>query len=235
MPYQPGDRLPGERASRLGHLDVLKSPLVRKLVESFERPEIPQESRDLRWQPIESGSDNLKYIFGVDGSVQIVQSDVSPYSTLGFVKTAILKLDEYALAKVDKDDPHPFVLRDILQNSAIYHATAFPLRNVSIPGMSNYNAIRGILYESIGDPSPDMEGQVLETLKWLAYKKWTSSRDRLTYFECPHCHDKRATLPYDAAEGVCPYCSKQLYITDWLGFHQEMGEESAQDIIATTI
>jgi len=25
-----------------------------------------------------------------------------------------------------------------------------------------------------------------------------------------------------------------LYITDWLGFHQEMGEESAQDTVATT-
>jgi hypothetical protein len=31
MPYNAGTRLPGERASRLSHLDVLKSELVNKL------------------------------------------------------------------------------------------------------------------------------------------------------------------------------------------------------------
>ncbi|GAI11437.1 unnamed protein product, partial [marine sediment metagenome] len=30
MPYKAGERLPAERASRLGHLDVLKSELVKK-------------------------------------------------------------------------------------------------------------------------------------------------------------------------------------------------------------
>jgi len=234
MPYQAGNRLPGERASRIGHLDVLKSPLVRKLCDNFQKPEIPIESRDLQWLPIECDGDNLKYIFGVDGSTQIIRSDVSPYSTIGFVKTAILKLDDYALSKVDRGSPHPYVLRDILQDSAIYHATAFPLRNISIPGLKNYHAVREILFESINDNSPEMEGQVMETFKWLAYRKWTNSREQLTYFACPHCFSNSATLPFDAVDGTCPHCGKPIYITDWLGFHQEMGEESAQDTVATT-
>ncbi|HOS83177.1 MAG TPA: hypothetical protein PLN56_11705 [Methanoregulaceae archaeon] len=234
MPYQAGNRLPGERASRIGHLEVLKSPLVRQLCESFQKPEIPLESKNLHWQPIESDDDHLKYVFGVDGSTQIIRSDVSPYSTIGFVKTALLKLDDYALSKVDRDSPHPYVLRDILQDSAIYHATAFPLRNISVPGLSNYHAIREILFESINDNSPEMEGQIMETFKWLAYQKWTNSKDQLTSFECPHCHSNYATLPFDAIEGSCPHCDGHLYITDWLGFHQEMGEEAAQDTIATT-
>ena len=37
MPYRSGERLPGERASRLGHLEVLKSELVNKLIKNFER------------------------------------------------------------------------------------------------------------------------------------------------------------------------------------------------------
>jgi hypothetical protein len=36
MPYNAGTRLPGERASRLAHLDVLKSELVNKLIKSYE-------------------------------------------------------------------------------------------------------------------------------------------------------------------------------------------------------
>jgi len=234
MPYQAGNRLPGERSSRIGHLEVLKSPLVRQLCENFQKPEIPRECRNLEWQPLDMNADSLKYIFGVDGSTQIIRSDTSPYSTIGFVKTALLKIDEYELAKVDKESPHPYVIRDILQDSAIYHATAFPLRNIGVRGLTNYHAIREILYESINDNSPEMEGQIMETYKWLAYQKWSPKRDQLTYFECPHCHNKNATLPYDAQEGNCPHCGKKLYITDWLGFHQEMGEESAQDTVATT-
>ena len=40
MPYREGSRLPGERASRLGHLEVLKSDLVKQLCQRFEDNEI---------------------------------------------------------------------------------------------------------------------------------------------------------------------------------------------------
>ena len=234
MPYQAGNRLPGESASRIGHLDVIKSPLVQKLCQSFKNPTVTDECRDIPWQPIPEGESHLKYIFGVDGSMQIIRSDISPYSTIAFVKTSLLKIDQYELSKVDKDTPHPYVLRDILQEAAIYHATALPLENVGIPGMSNYDAIREIIFESINDKSPEMEGEILETLKWLAYKKWGESQYSTTAFECPHCHNKNTTLPYDADTGFCPFCGKPIFITDWLGFHQEMGEDSAPEGIATT-
>lgn len=232
MPYQPGSRLPGEYASKIGHLEVLKSPLVQKLCQNFKNPQVPDECKYLGWISIPEGGSPLKFIFGVDGSTQTIRSDTSPYSTIAFVKTALLKLDEYKLSKVDKESPHPYVLRDILQESAIYHATAFPLQNVRIEGMSNYDAVRSILFESIKDISPEMEGQIMETFKWLAYRKWTTKKEPLTYFACPYCYSNTATLPYDSEEGNCPHCNKHLYITDWLGFHQVMGEESAGENIA---
>ena len=115
MPYQAGNRLPGEYASRIGHLEVIKSPLVQKLCQSFKNPTVSDECREIPWQPIPDGESHLKYIFGVDGSMQVIRSDVSPYSTIAFVKTSLLKIDQYELSKVDKDTPHPYVLRDILQ------------------------------------------------------------------------------------------------------------------------
>ena len=234
MPYQRGTRLPGESASRIGHLEVLKSPLVQKLCQSFENPQVAQDTADLPWVDIPEGGKPLRYIFGVDGSLQIIRSDISPYSSIAFVKTAMLRLDEYELSKVDKESPHPYILRDILSNSAVYHATAFPLENVEIPGMTNYHAIRNILFESMKDPSPEMEGEILETLKWLAYQKWGEEHRDLTEFECPHCHDFKTTLPFDAEIGECPFCQKEMFITDWLGFHQEMAEDSAPEGIAST-
>lgn len=233
MPYKIGERLPGEMASRLGHLEVLRSKLVNKLVESFEDKNLPTAAEDKNpaWERIRTGEKPLTLVFSVDGSMQPIDSEKPPYKRLAFIKTALLRIDQFALSKIDKDSPHPLVLRDVLANSALYHATVFPLRHVSIPGLDTYNAIRGIIFESVKDAS--LNGEPMETLKWLAYEKWDGKQKQLPFFECPHCEKTVATLPYDAETGKCPECNGVLYITDMLGFHQEMAPDSAPDTIAT--
>ena len=233
MPYDAGQRLPAERASRLGHLEVLRSELVKKLCESFEGQTTEIAAAMPLWEPISSKEEVLPVVFGIDGSLQIIESEVPPYKALAFVKTALLRVDQYALSLIDKDTPHPFALRDILSKSAQYHATVFPLRHVSIPGMNTYDAIRQIIFESLKDTS--LEGEPMETLKWLVYEKWDGKQKSLPLFECPHCREKVATLPYDAEQGVCPKtdCKGHLFVTDMLGFHQEMSLDSASDSVAT--
>lgn len=232
MPYKAGRRLPGERASRLGHLDVLKSELVKKLCEIFEDPAQVLISSKLLWEKIPTGGEPLPLVFGVDGSMQIIKSETPPYKTLAFVKTALLRIDQFAISSIDKDSPHPFALRDILADSALYHSTVFPLRHVVVPGLSTYDAVRQIIFESIKDAS--LNGEPLETLKWIAYEKWDGKHKQLPLFECPHCERTIATLPYDAETGQCPDCNGKLFLTDMLGFHQEMAPDSARDTVATT-
>ncbi len=231
MPYKPGERLPGERASRLGHLEVLKSELVNKLVKNFEEGNANVAIANLKWEPIPSGGELLPIVFGIDGSMQVIDSETPPYKSLAFVKTALLRIDQFALSRIDKDSPHPLALRDILADSALYHATVFPLRHVSIPGQTTYHAIRGIIFESLRDKS--LDGEPMETLKWLAYEKWSGNHKQLPLFECPHCEETVATLPYDAETGKCPKCNGDLFLTDMLGFHQEMTTDSAPNTIAT--
>jgi hypothetical protein len=230
MPYSAGNRLPGERASRLGHLEVLKSELVNRLCESFENPESTSEPSNAVWETIPSTGTPLRIVFGVDGSMQPIRSETQPYKELAFVKTAILKVDSVALAKVDRENPHPFALRDIMADSACHHATVFPLKNVTIPGISVYHAIRQIIFDSIKDAS--LEGEPMETLKWIAYRKWDIQPKQLPLFGCPHCEETVATLPYDAEEGSCPSCGNHLFLTDMLGFHLEMAEDSAPQSLA---
>lgn len=234
MPYQGGSRLPGERSSRTAHLEVLQSPLVKKLVESFKKPNVSEDYRNPGWVSLQEGGKPLKYIFGVDGSYQPVQSDISPYSSIGFVKTALIKLDLHAISKLDKDNPHPLILQNIIQDSVVYHATAFPLQNVWVPGMNNYNAVREILYESIKDESSHMEGEVMETLKWLVYEKWSGNRKSLPEFQCPTCHQNVATLPYGAETGICRNCKDKIFITDMLGFHLDMADDTALESVPST-
>ncbi|HLO70834.1 MAG TPA: hypothetical protein VK167_08200 [Flavipsychrobacter sp.] len=237
MPYQESNRLPAERASKLGHLEVIQSPLVQKLCQNFNDPTINNhDNHSPKWEQLPNTGKELKYIFSSDGSLQITEQSTPPYKAIAFVKTALFKVDQYAVDKIDKDIPHPLALRDLMKDSALYHATAFPLRNVYIDGKSNYDAIRGIVYESIKDNglNSSLNGAMMDTLKWIAYEKWSvSPKTELERFGCPHCKENSATLPYDAEIGKCPNCDKEIFITDMFGFHLTMTEDYAPNQIAS--
>lgn len=232
MPYRQGKRLPKETASHLGHLDVLKSDLVNRLVKAFEEKEFPAPLDFAKYEPLPAGGKPLPIVFGVDGSLQVIQNETPPYKKMAFVKTALLRLDRTALSKIDRETPHPFALRDIMAESALYHATVFPLKHVTIPGMTAYDAVRQIIYESIKDQS--LNGEVLETLKWIAFKKWDGIPKKVPAFECPHCEEVAATLEYNTETGTCSNCGKELFLTDMLGFHQEMTLDAAPETVAQT-
>jgi hypothetical protein len=240
MPYQKGKRLPFEKASKIGHLEVIQSPLVKKLCESFNDPDCQCEPHGVSWQNIPSGGQELKLIFASDGSLQTIESPIPPYKAIAFVKTVLLKLDQHAILKLDKDNPNPFTLRDIMKESALFHATSFPLRHVVIPGKSIYHAVREILYESVNDPglNNSLDGAMMETLKWIAYEKWDSSpKTKLENFGCPYCRDKtgidHATLPFNEEKGNCPNCGNEIFITDMFGLHQSMTEDHAPNQLAS--
>jgi len=231
MPYSVSKRLPGEHASKLGHLEVLRSPLVQQLVQNFEQPDVSVGADRIDWQPMPPRGQQLDLIFGVDGSIQVIEDERPPHKALAFVKTALMRIDQVALSRIDKETPHPFALRDLMSDSALYHATIFPLRHVQVPGLSVYNAVRQIIFESVQDKSLDREP--METLKWLAYEKWSGVKKQLPAFQCPHCESDQATLPYDTERGTCPRCGAELFITDMMGFHLDMAEEAASDSVAT--
>jgi hypothetical protein len=216
MPFQGSDKLPAERASKLAHLDVLKSDLVQELCKSFEDPAAVQQTLPTLWSKLPSAGKPLKLILGVDGSVQVIESHDKPLRTLAFVKTAMVTLDKSALDALDKNEPHPFAIRDLLEKSQIYHATVFPLRNVHIDGTTNYSAVRRIVFDSLRDSS--LDGEVFETLKWLVYEKWDGKQRDVPLFECPNCHKTEATLTHDSSAGKCPACKGDLTFPTCLVF-----------------
>jgi hypothetical protein len=240
MPYQKGVRLPFEKASKIGHLEVIQSPLVRKLCENFNDPDFKIEPNGINWQSITGEGKELRIIFASDGSIQTIESPNPPYKAIAFIKSALLKLDQHAISKLDKENPNPFTIRDIMKESALFHATVLPLRHVVVPGKSIYHAIRGILYESVKDEglNNSLGGEMMETLKWVAYEKWNSTQKKeLERFGCPHCREETgvdyATLPFDEEKGNCPHCGNEIFITDMFGLHQSMTEDHAPNQVAS--
>jgi len=146
-----------------------------------------------------------------------------------------LKLDQYSIDKLDKNNPNPFAIRDIMRGSALFHSTAFPLRHVNIPGKSVYHAVREIIFESIKDKGLNnaLDGALMETLKWIAYEKWDKiPKMQLEEFGCPHCKKNVATLPFDQEKGLCPGCNKEIFITDMFGLHLTMQDDFAPNQVA---
>ena len=231
MPYKGGNRLSGERASKLGHLDVIKSELVNKIIDQFESTEIPKIESTVSWESFEENKEPLRLIFSVDGSKQTVRSDLPPYKEVSFIKTALLRLDQYAISKLDPNSPHPLALRDIMTDAAIYHATVFPLKGISLRDENNYHAIRKIIYDSLCDPS--LNGEPFKTLKWIVYEKWNDDKIKSPSFECPHCERIIEGLDFDADQQDCEHCNETVFLSDMIGFHLEMGEDVVPDSVST--
>jgi len=231
MPYQEGQRLGQEHASKLGHLPVVKSSFVNALVERFEYPPSKDETSTASWSTFDpTAATPLPTVIAVDGSLQTIASDDLPRRELSFVKTALLRMDEHRISKIDKQMPHPIHMRELAKDSAIYHATVFPLKNVSVPGHSYADLVRHIIRDSM---KIDLDGQIHETLKWLAYQKWYGQELQSPSFDCPVCGAEKQALPYDADEAKCTACKKTMFITDMIGFHHEMAEDSAPASLAT--
>ncbi|WP_420578309.1 hypothetical protein [Ekhidna sp.] len=233
MPYEGGNRLGAEKASKLGHIDVVKSPLVQKLIEEFEHPDEDNTPGEVKDNPIPEDQRSFPFVFAVDGSIQPIDSKYgTTLRQVAFVKTALFRLDQGKLLQLDRTSPHPFALRDIMRDSALFHAVVFPLRNVRLGDKSVYDSVRQIIYEALQDEKLK-EISVFETLKWLAYQKWDGKPKPSPDFQCPHCDEEVEGLRYDSDKGPCEKCGKEVYISDMLGFHLEMGEESAPGSVAS--
>lgn len=230
MPYSQGTKLPGESASKLGHLNVIKSKWVNTLINDFEQSEnITSDPSQTIWTEFDLEQvKTLRNVWAVDGSFVTVASDGFPRREVCFVKTALLALDRVQIDKIDKEQPHPLLLQDLMTGSAIFHATVFPLRNIRTSMGTNYEAIRHIIYDSM---KIDEKGAFFETLKWIAYEKWDSRPKLSPSFSCPHCGKDIAGLPYDSDQGECSECGQVVFLTDMIGFHLDMNEDSAPNSV----
>ena len=232
MPYEQGMRLPGESASKLGHLRVIESEWVKELISAFEyTTSAPKDESSTVWSEFDPLSARpLPRVFAVDGSFSTVTSTDYPRKEVSFVKTALLRIDKSKLDKIDKENPHPLLLQDALAQSALYHATVFPLKNIRSKLGTNYEAIRNIVRDSM---KVDQGGAYYETLKWIAYMKWSGATTVSPAFSCPHCAAEIPGLPFDSDDGNCPHCSGSVFLTDMIGFHLDMDEDSAPDSVSS--
>jgi hypothetical protein len=233
MAYNSSQTSPFEKASKLGHINVIESEWVQSLIKEFEANsyEVSNSEKD-GWGKVELEEvQKLKSFWAVDGSYVSVTSETKPVKEVSFVKTALLSLDLSKLKNIDKDEPHPLLLQDMMTNSAVQHATVFPLKNIKTDKGSNYDTVRHIIRDSL---KIDQNGMFYETLKWLSYEKWSKNLTVSPDFQCPHCDKKITGLYPDRDEKDCEFCGKEVFLSDMIGFHLDMTEDSAPESVSSS-
>ena len=232
MPYHESSRLPAEFASKISHMDVIENEFIKKLISTLESTNKEDIEINAKWENYTIDKP-LPLVFSVDGSFQIVRADSWPYKKIAFVKIALVILDNNEILELDKENPHPMKIRDILARSSFHHSTIIPLQHVKQKGMTNYETIRNVIFNGMKDKN--LDGTILETLKWLAYEKWDGNKRDIPLFGCPHCRKTVATLSYDKETGNCDGCGGDLFITDMLGFHQDTAnQDAANEVIVNS-
>ncbi len=88
MPYQQGNRLPGEKASRISHIDLLQNKLINEVIKKFELSETNLQSLHPDWLGLPSNSRALPYVFAVDGSYQIITIDEPHFWKVSFYQNS---------------------------------------------------------------------------------------------------------------------------------------------------
>lgn len=232
MAYSSSGRLPMETASKLGHLDVIGSEWVNAILDDFETNDLLDGKNydHSIWASYDpSSAKPLQHIWAVDGSYVKVEEN---NKELAFVKTALMTVEQTKIEQIDKEYPHPLLMQDIMKDSASFHATVFPLKNLKSSRGNIYDTVRHIIFDSMKNIE---DGLYFETLKWLAYKKWTGNKFNSPSFECPHCGKTiEKGLGFDKDMDKCPMCGKENLLTDMLGFHLDMNDDNAPVSVASS-
>lgn len=231
MPYQKSKSLPGEYASKLGHLSITKDPFIREVLDKFRKVETVNTDLPIKVSHVEPVESDIKVVIALDGSLTTIPNSLAEHKTLSYVKIAGIAISISELDQAQQPIVNPVFVREILSKNATTYSTVLPLANVIMGGKSLFHSIRQVLKTTFDH---FMDGEILKTLNYLVSRQWKSDYDLKAHFKCPLC-GKDTTVPRNQTDFSCKSCSGTLSVVDYLGLLQEVNEESNDDQVAFSL
>ena len=213
MPYQD------QNASKVGHIDILRY-LEREELEHLQAPIVTPDTALQFIQAVPAGV--FTNVCAVDSGPVTAASDVPPYSTLEIINSVSLDLKVKSL--VDSNSPldSPTSLLKYINDSMTRTVCVIPTRNLIEPGMSYQETFRKKIYSFfINNPI------LIDTLQWLLF-----SDNKTVKVNCPYCGEAHKILSRKIS---CAGCGEPIYITDFLGFHEELSDTSARQTATNSV
>lgn len=232
-PYAESINLPFESASKLGHLSVVNDPLVKELLESFERIESGADSLpDGSVVQLDLDSaEPLAIVLAVDGSLSSVPNSLIEDKTLAYVKVAALCLSLDDLEAAEAPIVDPAFVQGLIRDHTNTFSTVLPLNNVMVPGQTMRATVREVVHRTFRTVK---DGDLLDTLVYLTSRGWLPDSEHDASFACPFCGSENE-LPRNMVEFNCRRCGREITVVDYLGFEREVNEESNEDAVARSL
>lgn len=223
-------RKPFERASKISHAEIIRSPKVADYLADCEVPSgAPPLAVTSHVQSVAAATDSrLTTVVAVDGGyTEVSVRDDFPSATIAFFTFGPLL---FSLADLKSLDQETFIApEDLAKLKRIErHTVVFPTRNISRRGKALRLTVRETLHEFFTAPRGG-DPPLLDAFRWLIFRGWEPGPG-LTWElpTCPNPGCARERIPLTRASpgaDVCSDCGGPIYVIDALRLHERVDEE----------
>jgi hypothetical protein len=229
-------RRPYERASKIGHSEIINDPEVVAFVEACVLPAAPGVgSLEKKLEQIPLSSGRITTVIAIDGGLTETHvREEFPSASIAFVAMGPLLLQ---LADLDELDAMPFIGPDDMSRlkNIDRYSFAFPVRGIrykKAPTFAEGVRLRVHEFLSHGD------GHLLAALKWLLCRGWAPPAARQDWIvpRCPNseCFGRDFTFSHDGPDVVqCGVCGRPVFLADALRLYERIEEEQGAGAIVS--
>lgn len=229
MPYQ------GERAHRLGHVDMARAEHISKKMEGWQishsRPSTPSQVTSL-CRPVDTLaggglSDGVKFALSVDGSdTEVEATREYPSVKVGYLRIAGSFVDLEKVAESGQQGPFvdPSMLRSSHRSSSFQ--AVLPGSGLAAPGLTGERTWRNEVTDFLVGTAIDAGSSTsLADALLSIHGQPGSPATTLPVRRCPECEerlDPPAQIPLTG--GSCPRCTGDLLVADVIRSSDEYTE-----------
>lgn len=226
------NRKPFEMASMINHSQIIQNRSVQNFIDSCI---IPKTNLNNINYPSGISADiskmkNIKYIISVDGGYSETYIDKGfPSTALAFFNFGVLLFKLEDLENIDQSTIiNPEDLKKLKEMDNI--SLVIPAKNILVKGCEDFTAgVRKTIFNffNSSEGSSIKSETLLDTLKWLIYRKWDNKTEPVKLDFCPYddCDSKETIFNYDDnGTVICQKCHREIYLTDYFRFHEIINE-----------
>ncbi len=237
MGYGSG-KFPVERASKLGHMEVIEHEHVSRLLRQFAKTDQSDDKPiGCRTGTVDLATpSNIRFVVSVDGGQAVIPNEVRRDKRMAFIKfcaMVIRRSDIVSLRKNPIVDPRE--LAKMFEGGVWYQAAVLPLAGIRIPGESVKETIRKTV-DAVLEYT-----KLYDVLSYLVYRQWDPTYDfnpdtnpDNPHMECLQCESK-IYLPRNAFNYRCQDCGALHRLSDYLGITQDIPEGWAREEAASNL
>jgi hypothetical protein len=229
-------RRPFERASKIGHSEIINDPEVVAFVKACALPAAPPPgSLDEKLEEIPPSTGRITTVIAIDGGLtETYVREEFPSASIAFVAMGPLLL---SLSDLDELDAMPFIGPEDMRRlkNIDRYSFAFPVKGIRYKTAATFSeGVRLRVHEFLSHG----DGPLLAALKWLLCRGWAppAGREDWVVPRCPNadCLERDFIFSLDGPDVVhCSACGRPVFLADALRLYERIDDEQGAGAIVS--